>query len=92
MSSYYGTFADDQRFATQTTRDLPKADALVTDYLFRAEATCPGSPRPAVFAINYREYDDDPEPQLRYARAALRQFAEQSAARHGCRNVTALHK
>lgn len=92
LSSYYGTFADDQRFKTQTTRGLSNADALVTDYLFRAEAACPGSPRPAVFAIDYREYDDDPKPQLRYARAALRQFAEQSAARHGCSDVTVLQK
>ncbi|MFF1711866.1 hypothetical protein [Streptomyces sp. NPDC058268] len=84
LSAYYGTFADDQRFKTQTTPDLPKSKPLLTDYLFRAEATCLDSPRPAVFAIDYREYDDDPKPQLRYARAALRQFAVQSAARHSC--------
>ncbi|MCX4672491.1 hypothetical protein OG453_38590 [Streptomyces sp. NBC_01381] len=87
LSAYYGTFADDQRFKTQTTRDLPKTDPLLTDFLFRAEATCPGSPRQAVFAIDDRAYDDDPKPQLRYARAALRDFAERSAARHGCTDV-----
>ncbi|MEU3742578.1 hypothetical protein AB0E78_36680 [Streptomyces sp. NPDC032198] len=87
LSAYYGTFADEQRFKTQTTRDLPKADPLLTDFLFRAEATCPGSPRHAVFAIDYRAYDDDPKPQHRYARAALRQFAERSTAPHGCTDV-----
>ncbi|MDI3405588.1 hypothetical protein [Streptomyces cavernicola] len=87
LSAYYGTFADDQRWKTQTGREFESTDPLRTDYLFRAEATCPGSPREAVFAIDYRAYDNDPEPQRRYAREALQQFAERSAGEHGCTDV-----
>ncbi|MEU0808826.1 hypothetical protein [Streptomyces sp. NPDC005970] len=87
LSSYYGTFADDQRKKTQTGRELSSAKPLQTDFLVRAEAACPGSPRQAVFVADYRDYDHDPEPRRGYAREALRQFAERSAARHGCTDV-----
>ncbi|MGY0059371.1 hypothetical protein ACWY4P_22915 [Streptomyces sp. LZ34] len=89
LSSYYGTFADDQRMKTQTGRQLDSAvtKPLRTDFLFRAEAACPGSPRQAVFVVDYRDYDHDAKPQRGYAREALREFAERSAARHGCTDV-----
>lgn len=88
LSSYYGTFADDQRMKTQTGREHDSVTKpLQTDFLVRAEAACPGSPRQAVFVVDYRDYDHDPKPQRGYAREALRQFAEGSAARHGCTDV-----
>lgn len=34
LSDYYGSFANDQRLKTQTTKDLPTADPLLTDFLF----------------------------------------------------------
>lgn len=88
LSAYYGTFADDQRKKTQSGRELDSvAKPLRTDFLFQAEAACPGSPRQAVFVVDYRDYDHDPKPQRGYAREALRQFTERSAARHGCTDV-----
>ncbi|MFJ2774273.1 hypothetical protein [Streptomyces sp. NPDC087300] len=89
LSAYYGTFADDQRLKTYTSKKLRAITPLLSDFLYRAEAACPGSPRQAVFTINHRTHDDT-EPQRRYARTALRDFAERSAARHGCTNVKLL--
>ncbi|MEU8953021.1 hypothetical protein AB0C93_01815 [Streptomyces sp. NPDC048518] len=95
LSAYYGTFADDQRLKTRSTKSLREysdTSPLRTDFVYRAEATCPGSPRQAVFVIDYRARSDsdDDKPQRRYARAALEDFAERSAARHGCTDTKLL--
>ncbi|MEU5772785.1 hypothetical protein ABZ819_05705 [Streptomyces venezuelae] len=92
LSAYYGTFADDQRLKTQSAKDFREDTTRVlrTDFVYRAQATCPGTPRQAVFVIDYRERNDDDQPQRRYARAALREFAERSAARHGCTDTELL--
>ncbi|MET7361746.1 hypothetical protein ABZS76_25300 [Streptomyces sp. NPDC005562] len=93
LSAYYGTFADDQRLKTRSTRDhreFSDTSPLRTDFVYRAEANCPGSPRQAVLVIDYLAVNDDDKPQRRYARAALEDFAERSAARHGCTDTKLL--
>lgn len=72
LSDYYGSFANDQRLKTQTTKDLPTADPLLTDFLF-------GLRQPALAHRDRRSTrsttahtNDDPKPQHRYAQAALR--------------------
>lgn len=92
LSAFYGTFADDQRMLTSWARDLRGGDPLLTSFVVRAEATCPGGRAKddkAVFTLS-RLLDIGPKLSRPYTDKALTAFAEASAKRHGCSGVRLL--
>ncbi|NGN67942.1 hypothetical protein G5C51_29095 [Streptomyces sp. A7024] len=86
LSSFYGTFADDQRRLTSTGREYESTDPLQTSFEARAEATCPGRPSTAVYTLS-RLLDTTAKPPRAFLRDALTAFAERSAKLHGCTDV-----